>query len=141
MGETASPVTEHHSPVLIVEDDVDVRGTLSDVLVDEGYEVAGAEDGAEALASLHAGLRPSVIILDLWLPRMGGLEFRAAQLAEEELANIPVVVVTAGGVAPREMAALGLAYVLRKPIDLDVLLRVIRRLSARTLMTGAHPPH
>jgi CheY-like chemotaxis protein len=115
----------------MIEDDFDIRTTLADILIDEGYEVECAGDGAEALSVLHAGRRPSLIILDLWMPRMGGLEFRAAQLAEAELADIPVVVVTAGGVAPRETAALGLAYVLRKPIDVDVLLRVVRRLSAQ----------
>jgi CheY-like chemotaxis protein len=116
---------------MVIEDDFDVRAALTEALTEEGYRVAVASDGAEALATLHDGTKPSLIILDMWMPKMGGMEFRAAQLAEPDLAGIPVVVVTAGGVAPREMAQLGLAYVLRKPIDLDVLLRVVRRLSAR----------
>jgi CheY-like chemotaxis protein len=123
--------TERHLPVLVIEDDYDVRTALTEALTDEGYDVACAADGAEALATLHDGTIPALIILDLWMPKMGGLEFRAAQLKEPNLAGIPVVVVTAGGVAPREMAGLGLAYVLRKPVDLEVLLRVVRRLSAR----------
>jgi CheY-like chemotaxis protein len=120
----------------VIEDDFDVRTSLAEALTEEGYEVEVAADGAAALETLHGGPKPSLIILDLWMPNMGGLEFRAAQLAEPNLAEIPVVVVTAGGVAPKEMAALGLAYVLRKPVDLEVLLRVVRRLSARAQSTN-----
>lgn len=119
------------APVLIVEDDRAVREALAQVLVDEGYDIECAADGAEALARLRASRsKPSLIVLDLWMPRMDGLAFRAAQLASAETADIPVVVVTAAGVAPNEMARLGLAYVLRKPIDLEILLRVVRRLSS-----------
>jgi two-component system, chemotaxis family, chemotaxis protein CheY len=118
--------------VLVIEDDVDVRQVLAQVLTDEGYGVDCAEDGAAGLAKLQGGARPSVILLDLWMPRVDGFAFRSAQLARAETADIPVVVVTAGGVAPQEMAALGLTYVLRKPPDLEILLRVVRRLSSRT---------
>jgi CheY-like chemotaxis protein len=121
----------HAASVLVIEDDVDIQQTLAQVLVDEGYEVDCAPDGAEALEKLKGGARPSVILLDLWMPRMNGFGFRSAQLASAETADIPVVVVTAGGVAPHEMAILGLAYVLHKPVDLDILLRVVRRLSSR----------
>ena len=118
-------------PVLVVEDDRAIRETLSELLVDEGYDVDCAADGDEALAMLHSARRkPAVIVLDLWMPHMDGLAFRAAQLSEAETKDIPVVVVTAGGVAPGETAALGLAYVLRKPVDVELLLRVVRRLAA-----------
>jgi two-component system response regulator MprA len=117
--------------VLVIEDDADIQETLAQVLRDEGYGVDCANDGAEALAKLRAGARPSVILLDLWMPRMNGFGFRSAQLSSAETADIPVVVVTAGGVARHEMAVLGLAYVLHKPIDLDILLRVVRRLSSQ----------
>jgi CheY-like chemotaxis protein len=117
--------------VLVIEDDADIQETLAEVLKGEGYGVDCARDGVEALAKLHAGARPSVILLDLWMPRMNGFGFRSAQLASPETADIPVVVVTAGGVAPREMAMLGLAYVLHKPLDLDILLRVVRRLASQ----------
>jgi CheY-like chemotaxis protein len=136
--------TPRRGPVLIVEDDYDVRQTLAQVLIDEGYDVACAEDGADALAKVRAGpAKPAVIILDLWMPRMNGFEFRSAQLASPDTADIPVVVVTAAGVAPNEMAALGLAYVLHKPADLDILLRVVRRLSAdrRSPPYQPHPGH
>ena len=120
------------APVLIVEDDSEVRETLAQVLVDEGYDIECATDGAEALAKLRGSRsKPSLIVLDLWMPRMDGFAFRAEQLASAETADIPVVVVTAAaGLAPNEMARLGLTYVLRKPVDLEILLRVVRRLSS-----------
>jgi DNA-binding response OmpR family regulator len=120
------------SRVLVIEDDVDIQQALGQVLADEGYEVDLAADGAEGLSKIHDGTdKPSVIILDLWMPGLDGFGFRRAQLASEETSDIPVIVVTAAGVAPTEMASLGLAYVLRKPVDLDILLRVVRRLSSR----------
>jgi CheY-like chemotaxis protein len=118
-------------PILVIEDDREIREALADVLHGEGYEVKCAVDAREAWAGLQGGWdKPSLIILDLWLPGMHGLEFRAIQLATPETADIPVVVVTAGGVAPQEAAALGLSYVLRKPLDIELFLRVVRRLSS-----------
>jgi CheY-like chemotaxis protein len=131
---SSAPTHEHapaRNPILVIEDDREIRETLAEVLHDEGYEVDSVADAREAWAGLQGGRdKPSLIILDLWLPGMHGLEFRAIQLAHPETADIPVVVVTAGGVAPRETAALGLSYVLRKPLDLELLLRVVRRLSS-----------
>jgi CheY-like chemotaxis protein len=127
------------APILVIEDDYAVREALAQVLMDEGYDVDCAEDGAAALERLRTSAKPSCIILDLWMPRLNGFGFREAQLASEETAHIPVVVVTAGGVAPKEMAALGLAYVLHKPVDLDILLRVVRRLSSDAPKPDFHP--
>ena len=131
------------SRVLVIEDDVDIQQALAQVLADDGYEVDCAADGADGLAKVRASSdKPSVIILDLWMPGMDGFAFRRAQLDSPETADIPVVVVTAAGVAPMEMAALGLAYVLRKPVDLDILLRVVRRLSSLAAKTSYQPhPH
>jgi two-component system response regulator MprA len=127
MSERAMPPAR----VLIIEDDRDIREALEQVFVDEGYEVDCAEDGANGLAKLrNNGPKPAVIVLDLWMPRMDGLAFRRAQLTSEDTADIPVVVVTAGGVAPQEVAALGLSYVLLKPVDISIVLRVVRRLSS-----------
>jgi DNA-binding response OmpR family regulator len=130
---------QHRDRVLVIEDDFDIQQSLAQILQEEGYDVDCAFDGAEGLAKLRANdVKPSVIILDLWMPRMNGFGFRSAQLASPDTADIPVVVVTAGGVAPNEKAILGLAYVMHKPVDLDILLRVVRRLAS----TGhGHRPH
>lgn len=107
---------------------------MAQVLVEEGYDIECAADGGEALARLRGSPnKPSLIVLDLWMPRMDGFAFRAAQLASAETADIPVVVITAAaGLAPDEMARLGVTYMLRKPVDLEILLRVVRRLSSST---------
>jgi CheY-like chemotaxis protein len=130
------------TPVLIIEDDFSIQEALAQVLMGEGYDVECAADGAEALSKLReGGIKPSLILLDLWMPRMDGFAFRAAQVASPQTADIPVVVVTAAGVAPNEMARLGLTYVLRKPVDLEILLRVVRRLTtgAQRFPMSAHP--
>src|SRR3954470_12387725 len=82
--------------VLVVDDDPDIRESVRLVLEDEGYEVEEAADGAAALALLRAATtRPDVILLDLMMPVMNGWQFRAAQLADDDLADIPVIVLSA----------------------------------------------
>ena len=109
-------------PVLVVEDDRDVRESLVAVLEDAGYKVISASDGRAALTLLRAGPLPSVILLDLMMPVMDGWEFRQRQSARPALAGIPVVVVTAA-YEPRGIDA---ADVILKPLDFDLLLRVVR---------------
>lgn len=113
-------------PVLIVEDDVDVRETLCEVLADCGFDVGSARDGVEALQQLEKGLLPRVIVLDLMMPRMDGAELRARLLAEPAFAAIPVVVLTADR-RGEESARVSADVSLSKPVDLDELLRVLRR--------------
>src|SRR3569832_407091 len=89
--------------ILIVDDDVDIRVTISLILEDEGYAVASAANGEEALRYLRSHPSPSLILLDLMMPGMDGVEFRAEQQRDAQLSGIPVVVVTASGNA-RERA-------------------------------------
>src|SRR5215470_5158197 len=119
-------------PILVVEDDHDVQSSLVEVLEDEGYTVATADDGAEALAYLRvASILPRLIVLDIMMPRMDGLQFRAAQSSDPILAKIPVAVVTADERAARKAAALGVDGHLRKPVQLDVLLTLVARLAGK----------
>lgn len=111
--------------VFVVDDDEDIREIISEILINHGYEVETAQNGAEALAQLRSGMRPCVILLDLMMPGMNGFEFRAEQLLDPELADIPVVVLTGAGQATRT-AALG-TEVLRKPMELAPLLSVVGR--------------
>jgi CheY-like chemotaxis protein len=87
--------------VLIVEDDGDLRGALAECLRLEGYCVAEASDGADALACLRDGARPALILLDLIMPRMDGRQFLGAVREEGGLARIPVVLVT--GTPPQDL--------------------------------------
>jgi CheY-like chemotaxis protein len=113
--------------ILIVEDDSALREALELVLSDEGYELLTARDGLEAVNCLKMGNRPDVILLDLSMPVVNGWEFRMFQKRDPELERIPVVLITAGGYSREEVAWLEPSALVPKPIDLDILLAVIRR--------------
>lgn len=113
--------------ILIVEDDLDLREALSEVLRDEGYTVAMAADGREALDHLRRQSRPSLILLDLTMPVMNGWQFRAEQRQDPDLSGIPVVVLSAGDRLAEQVAPLGITDYVRKPIQLSHLLRLIER--------------
>jgi CheY-like chemotaxis protein len=86
--------------LLLVEDDADIRDTLSDVLSWEGYEVLTAANGREALELLRGGTGVDAILLDLMMPIMSGWEFRRVQLDDPALAGIPCVVLSASAPGP-----------------------------------------
>jgi DNA-binding response OmpR family regulator len=80
--------------VLVAEDDDALREALRDLLEDCGYRVVCVRDGIEALAAMRTE-RPSVVILDLWMPNLDGFELRQRQLADWTIASVPVIAVTA----------------------------------------------
>lgn len=109
--------------ILVVDDDLDVRETLADVLSDAGYEVHVAEHGGEALAVLRAARDlPGLILLDLAMPVMDGWQFRAEQRRDAMLAEIPVVTFSA-----RDEHIADAVERLRKPVALSALLEVAAR--------------
>ena len=112
-------------PVLVVEDDHDVRVTLRGVLEDEGYEVMTAANGKDALALLeHADPKPALILLDLMMPIMDGWQLVETLRAQELFAAIPFIVHSA-------FVDLGLpdgaSAVLRKPIDVDNVVALVNK--------------
>lgn len=80
--------------ILIVDDEPDIRGFLSAVLADEGFAVRSAGDGSQALEAL-ASSRPALVILDLMMPQVSGLQVLEALQARPETARIPVIVLSA----------------------------------------------
>lgn len=111
--------------ILVVDDDQGALEALSDILEYEGYSVMRASNGLQALERLHDSMpRPELIILDLLMPVMDGWEFRQRQKQDPELANIPVLVVTAIGTT----AGIDAAHIIHKPIDVDALLRTVSQL-------------
>ena len=117
-------------PLMIVDDDDDLRDALADVMIAQGYEVAAFADARAALTALEEGITPFVILLDLMMPGMSGWEFRAAQLENPTLALIPVVVVTAAGNLSDGARTLSNVEVLYKPFELEILLPLVARYAA-----------
>jgi CheY-like chemotaxis protein len=122
---TLPPIPTHHCPVLIVEDDADLREMMAQLLSLEGYRAETAPNGRDALRYLEQGDRPDVILLDLMMPVMDGWEFRRRQVADPTIATVPVVVLSA--VDPSRAGDLGGAAFLKKPLDFDQLLELVRR--------------
>jgi CheY-like chemotaxis protein len=114
--------------ILIAEDEEDMRQILLQLLEYQGWPAHAVSDGAQALDALQKH-RPSLILLDLAMPRMNGEQFRMAQrqLPDRRLANVPVVVVSAVHDAPKYKDRLEAAEVLVKPFDADRLLRAVER--------------
>jgi CheY-like chemotaxis protein len=122
-GAMAKPGTS----VLVVDDDVDIRDSLMDVLADEGYEVACASDGLEAIDYLRSHERPGIILLDWMMPNCNGACFRTKQMQDPTLAAIPVVLLTAHPRAEAKMAEVDALDYVPKPVRLEKLLEVIDR--------------
>jgi len=74
---------------MIVDDDDDTRDALSNLLRRSGFDVVAAFDGEDALARLRSGVEPCLILLDIFMPRKDGWEFRAEQVADPQLSGIP----------------------------------------------------
>jgi CheY-like chemotaxis protein len=111
-------------PILVVEDDHDVRDAMVQVLEAEGYQTVPAVDGLDAIGHLEAGLEPCLILLDLMMPRMSGWQFMEHEAVRA--LQTPIVVVSAYGTG-EEMRAAGVTAYMRKPVDVDALLGVIAR--------------
>jgi CheY-like chemotaxis protein len=114
--------------VLIVEDDALTRRALSIILQGKGYRVQTAANGQAALEQLRAGPRPCLILLDLVMPVLDGMGFRAAQRSDPAVADIPVVVVSGVPGGRGQAAVLQSADYFDKPVDTDALLDAVRRL-------------
>lgn len=113
--------------VLIVEDDADLRETLADILLYEGYRVETAGNGQEGWARLAAEPYPALVLLDLMMPVMDGWDFRARQLRDPLVASVPVVLISAAEGIQQQAALLSANSFLAKPIDVSRLIDVVSR--------------
>jgi CheY-like chemotaxis protein len=118
--------------VLVVDDDRDLRGAVADLLRFEGLEAAEAENGLEALLHLRTVTpSPDVVLLDLAMPVMSGWELRQAQLRDERLTTVPVVILSA-----RPPEGLSADAVLAKPCTPEALLAAIRKVAGDRAATA-----
>jgi len=109
--------------VLIVEDSSDLRSLFARVLQRRGFRVYEASNGREALACLLE-VKPEVIVTDVMMPEMDGIELIRHLRSRPSTAEIPVVVMTAAesDEVKREARRLGAADVLAKPLEPRTLL-------------------
>ena len=112
--------------VLVVDDERDVRQLLSTYLNLQGFSVITASNGREALNRLDE-VRPCVILLDLMMPVMDGLEFRRQQRQDPRWSGIPVVCLSAKHDARDIARALDLQGCVCKPFDIEDVADIVRR--------------
>jgi CheY-like chemotaxis protein len=113
--------------ILLVEDDPSIQGAITMLLEREGFTVTCASNGEEALRALDTGEAPGLILLDIVMPVMNGLEFRSVQQQDPRLAGIPVVVLSATPGAEQRDDLPPPSAVMPKPFDIDQLLAVVER--------------
>jgi CheY-like chemotaxis protein len=104
--------------VLVVEDDQDIRELIRETLAQEGYRVAEAGNGQEALDFMRQHENPCLVLLDLMMPVLSGPELLEIMADDPRLSSYPVLVVSA--IADRGSAP-GVQRFLRKPVPSDVL--------------------
>src|SRR5690349_14106523 len=110
--------------LLLVEDDVELRTSLSELLRDEGYDVVGASNGSEALDRLRQAPVSDLILLDLMMPVKDGWQFRVEQRRDPAISAIPVVAMSADDTP--KAAAIDADLYIKKPFEWNALLSGIR---------------
>jgi len=122
--------------ILIVDDEAGIRELLSEILRDEGYDVALAENAAAARAARNAA-RPDLVLLDIWMPDTDGITLLKEWSAAGQL-TMPVVMMSGHGTIDTAVEAtrIGALDFLEKPIALQKLLAAVKR----ALQKGAIPP-
>ena len=124
------PATGRMHRIMVIEDDPDFREALIACLEQERYDVVAATNGRAGLELLQWGVVPRAILLDLMMPVMDGWEFRRHQLADEALASIPVIVMSADPRAARLTECRGVHAVLVKPVAWEILRECLDQLLA-----------
>ena len=117
--------------VLVIDDDIDIRVLLELLFEHAGYTVVTAANGMEGLQAARLA-RPFVIVLDLMMPVMDGREFRLRQIADPELAGIPVIITSAAYNLEQRTNGLDAVAVLPKPLDFDALVSAVAEARQRT---------
>jgi CheY-like chemotaxis protein len=112
-----------NAPILVVDDNADMRSLMKLFLTSEGYAVETASDGASALASLRQGLRPGLIFLDMIMKGVDGRTFLSNFEAElPELFSGTPIVATSGLETQKDLK---ISHYLKKPVDLSTLKRTV----------------
>ena len=113
--------------VVLVEDDVDNRESITEALQAEGFRVHSLGRADEAVKLLDAPSCPGLILLDLWMPRTGGRELLAAIALRRDRDRFRIILISADHEARALAARPRVVEVLRKPFALEKLLDAVRR--------------
>lgn len=116
--------------VLVVDDDSDIRDSLRGLLEFEGFSVLEAVNGQVAIDFLSAAIHlPNLILLDLMMPVKTGFEFRAEQLLNPRLAEIPVIVMSADGHGSSKKTQISDLTYIKKPFSIDQMVTAVVRIA------------
>lgn len=114
--------------ILIAEDDPDILELLTIVLEDSGYDVEICTSGKDVLATARR-IRPQLILVDLWIPGLGGEEVTKTLKLDLDTSKIPVILVSAQHDLQAVAQRIGADAYLMKPFDLDHLLVLVQKFS------------
>jgi CheY-like chemotaxis protein len=124
--------------ILVVDDEASVRSMLLSFLEDVEYDAVGAPNGRAALACLHEDPEQyDLILLDVMMPFQSGWDVLMAMQSDPTLSDIPIVMMTAGANVRQHALELGAAGYLSKPVDFDLLLRIIEQHYPNARQAGA----
>ena len=123
------PIQVNNRHALIVEDAISTRKSLAQFMTDLGFNVATAKDGVEAIDKIQKQL-PSIILTDLEMPRMNGLELTDHLRSNDETRNTPIIMITSRATDKHKQEAqrIGVTEYMTKPYDEDMLLNIINTL-------------
>jgi putative two-component system response regulator len=128
----------HRHAVVLVDDSEEMRRLISTLLGRAGFDITALPDGPAALEHLSQHT-PAVILLDLMLPGMNGLQVLAKIRTHPALTTVPVVIVTGTMTFERDLVEAGATAVLRKPFAPAALVGLVRSLVAGARFEASKP--
>lgn len=115
--------------ILLVDDEREIAEAIRSILEDEGYAVRSCSDGTQALEQLRRDL-PNLVLSDVMMPRMSGLELLAAIRKEPRTRKVPVILMSAVSPGKNRSEAKWNDF-LKKPFNLDALLDAVEKQLAK----------
>jgi CheY-like chemotaxis protein len=114
--------------IMVIEDHKIIRDGMRELLETEGFNVQCAANGHEAIQMLRMNPPlPSLILLDIAMPVKDGFKFREEQQLDENLAHVPVLVMTAEDNVETKAQQLNAVGFIRKPFDIDYIVKIVRQ--------------
>jgi CheY-like chemotaxis protein len=120
-------MTDGCRTVLVVDDDPDILEIVTAILELHGVPTVTASDGVEALAVMRDSHGLGLVLLDLMMPRMNGVDVLAEMKRDPELSTIAVVLISGNYRTEQAVLGMGANEYLLKPLDVNVLMRAVSR--------------